>query len=385
MSRCLAVLVLLRAAHGLSDTHSLDEGFKNTHEIMHEISKATSEKLKERARVEAQFASDVGVTKKDGMSQEELTRLFQDVKEYAEETKKRVLLEMETGAVNMTRQKHHRRALDQITKIKKNNEIIKKFRAKKHMVADSTFKLFSIEAIQALAVLGATTQNMASMTSGMLLCGMFFASSVFVYIDAGFEPVDALHWAMQIPTTIGYGDLSLDHGGMEDTHSLMIWTTLHVGMNAMFGCLGFQALAENLVLNHAIEQFTTHGDRQLDNKANLVLSLCMWVCVIGAAAVFYSNYERCTCSYGPSRVGGCDDNDCANTGGIQMDLVDAVYMMVASASSVGFGDFAPKTKLGRSWGLLLMPLSNFINDNMGGAIYQSISNVFGVQMPENLF
>lgn len=385
MSRCLAVLILFRAAHGLSDSHMLDERLQGTHEIMQGIAAATSEKLMEKARLQAQFASDVGVTKKDGMSQEELAKLFQDVQQYAEETKRRVKIEMETGVVNNTRLMHHRKALEQITKIKRNNELIQKFRAKKHYLSDSSAKLFFLEAMQAMAVGAAAYGNMASRNVGIMLCGLFFSSSVLVYLDAGFEPVDAIYWAMQIPTTIGYGDLSLDHGGMEDTHPLMIWTTLHVGMNAMFGCLGFQALAETLVLNHVIDLFATHNDRQLDNKANLVLSFSMWVCIIGAAAVFYSNYEHCTCSYGNTRVSGCDENDCANTDGIQMDLVDAVYMMVASASSVGFGDFAPKTKIGRALGIPLLSMSNFINDNMGSAVYQTISNIFGRAMPENLF
>ena len=46
---------------------------------------------------------------------------------------------------------------------------------------------------------------------------------------------------------------------------------------------------------------------------------------------------------------GCLDGDnCTETGGVQLSFEDAFYMGVITFSTVGFGDFSPKSELGRS-------------------------------------
>jgi len=73
--------------------------------------------------------------------------------------------------------------------------------------------------------------------------------------------------------------------------------------------------------------------------------------------LFYSNYEACTCSYGPSFVPGCNEDSyesCVKSGGYIKTPLSAFYMSVMTVLTVGFGDHSPRSKLGRAVGVVWM-------------------------------
>jgi hypothetical protein len=83
--------------------------------------------------------------------------------------------------------------------------------------------------------------------------------------------------------------------------------------------------------------------------------------------LFYGTYESCTCSYGRTLAAGCDPLNCESTGGYQKTYIDAFYMSCITLTTVGFGDFAPKSHIGRIvavvWMLLgIVVTSNFISE-----------------------
>ena len=87
----------------------------------------------------------------------------------------------------------------------------------------------------------------------------------------------------------------------------------------------------------------------------------MWV-------LFYSNYESCACSYGVSAVTGCEASSCDTTGGSTVDWDEACYMAVITMTTVGFGDFSPKTEAGRVFGLFWMFFGVLMTGNFVTAI-----------------
>lgn len=93
----------------------------------------------------------------------------------------------------------------------------------------------------------------------------------------------------------------------------------------------------------------------------LIVSGVIFLFFVIFGTIFYRLSEHCTCSYGVSRVAfqlkTCSEESyeiCVATGGITHDWISAFYMSVITVTTVGFGDFTPKSVLGRSLGIVWM-------------------------------
>merc|ERR1712224_592900 len=77
-----------------------------------------------------------------------------------------------------------------------------------------------------------------------------------------------------------------------------------------------------------------------------------------AGVLFFRFYEHCSCSYGLGRVEECVDyagfETCAASGGYVKEYADAFYMASIILTTVGFGDYQPRTEVGRLFGILWM-------------------------------
>jgi hypothetical protein len=105
------------------------------------------------------------------------------------------------------------------------------------------------------------------------------------------------------------------------------------------------------------------------NKA--VAAFFGFLFMVAFGTFFYGWYESCTCSYGRTLVAGCNESAgydiCVSTGGITKSYVDAFYMSCITLTTVGFGDFAPASELGRFvaifWILIgVVVTGNFISE-----------------------
>merc|ERR1719171_2650471 len=86
---------------------------------------------------------------------------------------------------------------------------------------------------------------------------------------------------------------------------------------------------------------------------HLIVSAILFGIFVAFGTIFYATYEKCTCSYGVSHVNGCiesTDDICAATGGYVKTWIDAFYMSVITMTTVGFGDHAPRSEIGRAVG-----------------------------------
>lgn len=117
------------------------------------------------------------------------------------------------------------------------------------------------------------------------------------------------------------------------------------------------------------------GDQELDelemrikyghyNQAAVAFFIFVLFVLFGT--FFFAFHENCTCSYGVSRVEGCVEKLCAETGGYQKTLTDAFYMSLITLTTVGFGDNTPKSWVGRVVGCFWMMFGVISCANMAG-------------------
>merc|ERR1719424_508981 len=110
-------------------------------------------------------------------------------------------------------------------------------------------------------------------------------------------------------------------------------------------------------------------------------------------AVFYSTFEGCSCSYGvtgasimqAAGAAGCrdsgPDNNCATTGATKT-FAESFYMSVITLTTVGFGDFAPVSRLGRILSIFWMFLGIVSTGNMVTAIAMTKSAMMNAKRKE---
>ena len=191
-----------------------------------------------------------------------------------------------------------------------------------------------------------------------LLVYMALGMSVMSFYE-NWSFVTSFYVIVQIVTTVGYGDIA-------PTASGELFLTFYV-------LLGTVLVAS--ILNGLIESFLEASEDRLGEsliamRTNIARSVsqddlgcrCSWsrsVKDLASAtmvylfflvvwAAFFTIYEGCSCSYGASRIDGCEEGDqCLATGGAHLSIRQSFYMGVITFSTVGFGDFSPKSRLGR--------------------------------------
>jgi hypothetical protein len=213
-------------------------------------------------------------------------------------------------------------------------------------------------------------------------------SGVFMgmYIE-GWRFLTSLYVVVQLMTTIGYGDFAITHNSMRLFVCAMVLCSLVI-ISFVANILGdymtkrhFDRLAgaieeleervrtSGLGSRSLAESFTSHGELGDDvesqgdgaehrrsitfHKAiNLLIATVPATTDILFGTLFYGTYEACACGYGRSAIPGCREDEgydvCVETGGYVKTYLTAFYMAVITLTTVGIGDFSPRTKLGRA-------------------------------------
>lgn len=140
-----------------------------------------------------------------------------------------------------------------------------------------------------------------------------------------------------------------------------------------------------------------------DDRDALIAASGIFAAFILFGVIFYGWYEGCSCSYGASlaSVSSCSTNStscvsistacdstsyttCAATGGQVKTWADCVYMSVITLTTVGFGDFSPKTKFGRVISLFWMLFGVLASGNFVTALGSFIDSKFKKPSPKGL-
>eukprot|EP00928_Gymnodinium_smaydae_P048060 TRINITY_DN32108_c0_g1_i1.p1 TRINITY_DN32108_c0_g1~~TRINITY_DN32108_c0_g1_i1.p1 ORF type:complete len:384 (+),score=85.41 TRINITY_DN32108_c0_g1_i1:60-1154(+) len=237
------------------------------------------------------------------------------------------------------------------------------------------------ETQQAQSVLGiaiGSLKDHPKTTLGSLLI-VVTGVCVLMYFEE-WQFVTCLYVVLQIITTIGYGDVVVT------SQPLRVFMTVYV----LF-CLVIVANLINIVVNAIIERETqllrdrirkmemslAGGDvREIDIKKKhgprnrLAAAVVVFLIAIASGTTFYALTEACSCSYGytfENSYPNCvhksfwngtymysDYEACVVTGGSTLNWVDAMYMSVITATTIGFGDYTPKSVNGRYFGIFWM-------------------------------
>ncbi|CAE8650127.1 unnamed protein product, partial [Polarella glacialis] len=209
-----------------------------------------------------------------------------------------------------------------------------------------------------------------------IFAGMYFEKWSFV---------TACYVIVQITTTIGYGDISVATDGMEYFLAIYILLNLVIMANIV-----------NIVIGHFLERMQIQLQEDFealefgqDDKpvpavsaktAHIMSATGIFVLVILIGTLFYGSFESCSCSYGVTHdqnkvvtfangttVDTCSaEGDCNSEDGWHQSYKSAFYMSVVTATTVGFGDFSPKSYWGRVFGIFWMIIgvaatANFIS------------------------
>jgi len=227
----------------------------------------------------------------------------------------------------------------------------------------------------------------------------------------GWSFITALYVMVQIITTIGYGDILIERQMMK------LWIALYV----LLGVMVLAGLVSNMTADllakqekslkrhfkriHAkVSGKTEEAPPTESSKAifKLGTSFVLFLIFLAAGTIFYATYEQCSCSYGRTRIDGCEEytdvplgvadveelgmvkegvsklnivkdfEKCAATGGQIKTWIDSFYMSVVTLTTVGFGDHSPKSYYGRWFSIFWMLFGVVATANFIGATSEFI-------------
>lgn len=218
---------------------------------------------------------------------------------------------------------------------------------------------------------------------GILLCLVLLVGggvSMGMYVE-GWRFLTALYVVVQLITTIGYGDFEIKHDSMRLFVCFMVLGCLvvlaflsnilmetmaqkqfdrlaeeieAVHMNIRNSATGSQSAASYSSQGSDDDATPRHSDdrkKKLHKVVNLLIATVPAMTDITFGTIFYGTYEACACGYGRTEIPGCREDDyktCVETGGHVKTYLTAFYMAVITLTTVGIGDFSPRTKLGRA-------------------------------------
>jgi uncharacterized membrane protein len=223
----------------------------------------------------------------------------------------------------------------------------------------------------------------------------------------GWSFITAVYVMVQIITTIGYGDILIQHEAMK------LWIAIYV----LLGVLVLAGMVSNMTADLLSKQeqmlkrqfkavsarIMGDGDQTPPSEMSraifrLSISFTLFLFFLAAGTIFYATYEQCSCSYGRTKIEGCEEfkeipdplhvkdselsivadgmdklnlvkdfEKCAATGGQIKTWIDSFYMSIVTLTTVGFGDHSPKSYYGRWFGVFWMLFGVVATGNFIGA------------------
>lgn len=198
---------------------------------------------------------------------------------------------------------------------------------------------------------------MVGMTAGGVCVGVYYE---------GWHPVTALYVLVQIVTTVGYGDFTVESEAMKlfmtayVLFGLLAVARVYQGLASRLADLGAGRVRRTIEALHAqlLGISLESVQRSYSKWHGLAASCAQFGAAVLVGAAFHRFHEHCTCwQNGVAKLEGCVESDyetCQRTGGHTTSWTSAIYMSVITLTTVGFGDHVPHTLAGHAFGILWM-------------------------------
>jgi hypothetical protein len=216
----------------------------------------------------------------------------------------------------------------------------------------------AVDGLLASAPLGAPTpgnmvlasrKRMRYLQKWMMPLGVNLAWLTFGSVlgaSMGMNWVDVIYFMAQILTTVGYGDLVPKTQGQKIATAILVLTSTLLIVNIVMLAIEVAVANQAAKLENAMAAKEDDIKRQIEEKANrvahsnateykrtttlreygraenadershkvgrLVSDLGLFVLCLLVGTIFFRLMERCTCSYGLTRIEGCVEERCAN-------------------------------------------------------------------------
>lgn len=199
----------------------------------------------------------------------------------------------------------------------------------------------------------------------------------FGCVVEGWSIVTSCYVITQIITTVGYGDVTPSSPAAKIFLGVYVLITIVFMATIVTECAITVVAANEEHLQKQIEAATTHvlgtdtGETSRVRSAwnDALVGIIYFIIFVTFGTVFYSWYEGCSCSYGRTLIENCIEGpQCHATGGSVKTWQDSLYMSLITLTTVGFGDYSPKSQMGRAIGCVWMFLGVAAAGNMVGRI-----------------
>jgi hypothetical protein len=175
-------------------------------------------------------------------------------------------------------------------------------------------------------------------------------------------PLTSAYVVTQIVTTIGYGDFTVESSLSKLFVAFFsLLALVFIAYAIGYFCESLTNRQSDSIRAHlrTMEVYcsgaeTEKGAKQVYGQINeMVAAVAPAVVFILFGTLLFRYLEHCTCGVegsGERDVSQCNDADyesCVASGGYTKNMVDAFYMSVVTMTTIGFGDFQPRTSIGR--------------------------------------
>jgi potassium channel subfamily K len=200
----------------------------------------------------------------------------------------------------------------------------------------------------------------------LLLLSWAGCGAVMMMAVEGYKPSTAFYVMAQIVTTVGYGDFT------PTSWYSQLFMSFYCILCILVVAGTISSLAEQAVRRMerklAAELTKNPGDKSQEPSAfakwtekygDLCVGTILFWSMVGIGTFYFGYLEGCTCSYGVSKIQGCQEHtqeECRATGGNDFTYMEAFYMSCITLTTVGFGDFSPMSEHGRIFATFWMPI-----------------------------
>jgi len=172
----------------------------------------------------------------------------------------------------------------------------------------------------------------------------------------------------QIITTVGYGEFTVEQEAAKIYMGIYSIVCVMILGYIVQEVIGNVLAAQSLILRRHMRdiEHKFHGNEEMDDDDlkdkygalnQAIASSVLFFAFLIFGTCFYRMSEHCSCSYGSTFVEGCDESTfeaCSTTGGHVKSWSSAFYMSCVTLTTVGFGDFQPRSPTGRMVGCVWM-------------------------------